>query len=93
MGLGTLKDVERSKCRTRAGGLIEWPIRIGIHTGPVVTGVVGEKKFAYDIWGDTVNLASRMESHGEAGKLNISGRTYAQAMDYVEEGPRAARTK
>ncbi|MBK7102206.1 MAG: hypothetical protein IPH63_10540 [Flavobacteriales bacterium] len=41
------------------------------------------KKFAYDIWGDTVNLASRMESHGEAGKLNISGVTYAQVMDYL----------
>ncbi len=56
-------------------------IRIGIHTGPVVAGIVGVKKFAYDIWGDTVNIASRMESSGEAGKLNISGSTYQLVKD------------
>jgi len=50
--------------------------RIGINTGPVVAGIVGIKKFAYDIWGDTVNLASRIESNGEVGKVNISGSTY-----------------
>ena len=56
-------------------------MRIGIHTGPVVAGIVGIKKFAYDIWGDTVNIAARMESSGEAGKINISGATYELVKD------------
>ncbi|MHA6248227.1 adenylate/guanylate cyclase domain-containing protein [Pontibacter sp. CAU 1760] len=54
----------------------KFEIRVGIHTGPVVAGIVGTTKFAYDIWGDTVNTAARMESCGEEGKVNISGATY-----------------
>ncbi len=56
-------------------------MRVGIHTGPVVAGIVGVKKFAYDIWGDTVNIASRMESSGEVGQVNISESTYALLKD------------
>ena len=51
-------------------------MRVGIHSGPVVAGIVGVKKFQYDIWGDTVNTASRMESSGEVGEVNISESTY-----------------
>jgi class 3 adenylate cyclase len=57
-------------------GLPVWRLRIGIHTGPVVAGVVGTHKFAYDIWGDSVNLAARMEQSGEADQVNISESTY-----------------
>ena len=56
--------------------LIAFDMRVGIHTGPVVAGIVGVKKFQYDIWGDTVNTASRMETNGEVNKVNISNDTY-----------------
>ena len=59
-----------------------WDLRIGVHTGAVIAGVVGHKRMSYDIWGDTVNTASRMESSGEAGKVNISGHTYEMVKDF-----------
>lgn len=59
-----------------------WDLRIGIHTGAVIAGVVGHKRISYDIWGDTVNTASRMESSGEASKINISGHTYELVKDF-----------
>jgi len=65
-------------------GFLPWHLRLGIHTGKVIAGVIGSKKFAYDIWGDTVNTASRMESAGEVGKVNISGDTYKHVKDYFE---------
>jgi len=59
-------------------------IRVGIHTGNVVAGIVGVKKFAYDIWGDTVNTAARMEQNSEPGKINISSSTYELVKDEFE---------
>lgn len=59
-----------------------WELRIGIDTGPVIAGVVGRNKLSYDIWGSTVNTASRMESAGEAGKINISENTYLLVKDF-----------
>lgn len=62
---------------------ISFEMRLGIHTGPVVAGIVGVKKFQYDVWGDTVNTASRMESNGTIGKVNISQQTYELIKDDV----------
>jgi len=65
-------------------------IRIGIHTGPVVAGVLGTKKFSYDLWGDTVNIASRLESHGERGRIQISEtvvENLAAAFEVEKRGP------
>ncbi|HYW94477.1 MAG TPA: adenylate/guanylate cyclase domain-containing protein, partial [Bacteroidales bacterium] len=59
-----------------------WDLRIGIHSGPVIAGTIGQKKRSYDIWGDTVNTASRMESSGEPGRVNVSGTTYNLIKDY-----------
>jgi class 3 adenylate cyclase len=72
-------DAQISSPSGRLGGAFE--MRVGIHTGPVVAGIVGVKKFQYDIWGDTVNTASRMESNGEVGRVNISQATYELLKD------------
>ncbi|HNO24953.1 MAG TPA: adenylate/guanylate cyclase domain-containing protein [Leptospiraceae bacterium] len=65
-------------------GFPYWELRLGIHSGPLVAGVIGERKFAYDVWGDTVNTASRMESSGTPGKINISGNTYKLVKDFFD---------
>ena len=71
-------------------GMPSFAIRIGLHTGPLVAGVIGEQRFTYDLWGDTVNTASRMESGGEAGRINISAATFQQLAPYFECTPRGS---
>ena len=65
-------------------------VRIGVHTGPVVAGVIGKKKFIYDVWGDTVNTASRMESHGLPGAIQVSAATYEATKDLFDYEARGA---
>ena len=80
-----MQDFVKNYNRTLAKrGIPDLAIRIGIHTGPVVAGIVGSTKFAYDIWGDTVNLAARMESGGAPGQVNISRSTYNRVKDQFE---------
>jgi class 3 adenylate cyclase len=74
--------MDRLKQEREAQGKDYWELRIGIHTGPVVAGVVGKNKFAYDIWGDAVNTASRMESSGIPGQVNISGSTFEHIREH-----------
>ena len=76
--MNLMRDIKENQ------GLPYWELRLGIHTGPLVAGVIGEKKFAYDVWGDTVNTASRMESSGVPGRINISGTTYEEVKDLFE---------
>jgi len=63
-------------------GPVDWQLRIGVHTGPVIAGVVGIHKFTFDIWGDAVNFSSRMESSGEAGRVNLSANAYSRVKDF-----------
>jgi class 3 adenylate cyclase/CHASE3 domain sensor protein len=88
-------DMLHAADRVAASGLpAAWQVRIGVHTGPVIAGVVGIRKFAFDIWGDTVNFASRIEATGAPGRICISGRTQSRVKDFfVCEHRGGLRTK
>lgn len=79
--LDFMREIDALRRERTAQGKIPFEFRIGIHTGQLVAGVIGIRKFAYDIWGDTVNMAARMQQAGEIGKINISGGTYEMVKD------------
>lgn len=81
-------QVVRKLARPEKG--VNWSIRLGLYSGPVVAGVVGVRKFAFDIWGNTVNFASRMESAGSANRVNLSETTGRRVLDFIECEPRGA---
>lgn len=90
-GLEIARALELLRKEANSEGRSFWGCRIGIHTGPVIAGVVGKHKFAYDIWGDSVNVASRMESNGQDGRVNISADTYHQIKDFFACTNRGSR--
>lgn len=90
-GLEIVRMLNQLRQQSDREGRPFWQCRIGIHTGPVITGVVGKHKFAYDIWGDSVNVASRMESNGQAGRVNISADTYQHVKEFFACTHRGSR--
>jgi len=91
-----LDFMEQTYKKREAEGLPFFKIRIGLNSGPLVAGVVGRKKFAYDIWGDTVNTAARMEQNSEPGKINITSKTHSMVEDnyiFTHRGKIEAKNK
>jgi class 3 adenylate cyclase len=89
-GLALREAMARANARRQATSQTRWDIRIGIHTGNVISGVVGKAKFTYDVWGDAVNVAARMESAGEPGHVNVSGRTWQHVKAFFDGRPRGS---
>jgi len=88
--LAAMEMVEVVKKLSRPENGVNWSIRLGLYSGPVVAGVVGVRKFAFDIWGNTVNFAARMESAGSANRVNLSETTGKRVFDFIECEPRGA---
>ncbi|MBN8246130.1 MAG: adenylate/guanylate cyclase domain-containing protein [Verrucomicrobia bacterium] len=86
--LEMLRASERIRMAREKTGQPSWSIRLGLNTGPLVAGVVGTEKFAYDVWGDTVNTASRIESSGVPGQINLSAAVFEQVKEFFDCEPR-----
>lgn len=88
--LGMQAEIALINRRRERLNLPRWETRIGIHTGPVIAGVIGRRKFIYDVWGDAVNVAARMKSAGEAGRINVSAEVSARAKAFFDFEPRGS---
>ena len=83
-----MRAVSEVNDRRRQDGLDQWAMRVGLHSGPVMAGVVGETRFSYDIWGDTVNVSSRLEQASDPNRINISDATHHRVKNFFECTPR-----
>jgi class 3 adenylate cyclase len=81
--LAAFEMIEAVKARIDSSGL-EWPVRVGLHTGPVISGIIGIRRFAFDIWGESVNFASRIETSGFPNRVNVSATSFARVKDFFE---------
>lgn len=87
-GLSMQRFIGQRQSEKQLDGQQYWSCRLGISTGEVIAGIIGKHKFAYDVWGDNVNSASRMESSGEPGRVNISQSTFDEVKDFFDCEPR-----
>jgi class 3 adenylate cyclase len=88
--LSFLEFMRRTNAQREKLHLPRWDLRIGLHSGPVMAGVVGKRKFIYDVWGDAVNVAARLEATGGAGRINVSDTIYNRVRALMEFEPRGA---
>jgi hypothetical protein len=79
-----MEDIKKPERKIDGIDLNNWSVRIGMHSGPCISGVVGYKKYVFDIWGDSVNIAARMEKAGVPGMINISESTYKKVKDFFD---------
>jgi class 3 adenylate cyclase len=85
-----LACVQRIRSERERLRLPYFELRSGIHTGAVIAGTIGQQRFTYDVWGDAVNVAARIEAHGEPGRINVSEQVYYYLQPYVVTSPRGA---
>jgi len=87
-GLAIQEYVTRMNAQRQKLRLPPWELRVGIHTGGVMAGIVGRRKFTYDVWGDAVNVAARMEATCDPGRVNVSEQTWQHVRHQFEAEPR-----